>query len=107
MLGSHGSGGHGAGGGHGAASGGGKGSGGGHGAGSGGGVTIATWGAASTLGAAWTLGAASPGRLICSAELTLAPVTPAMAELIPLAEQSRADAEAQIDALWTPVPTAA
>ena len=38
-----------------------------------------------------------------TAELTLAPVTPAMAELIPLAEQSLADAEAAIDALWTPI----
>jgi FMN-dependent NADH-azoreductase len=38
-----------------------------------------------------------------TAELTLAPVTPAMAELIPLAEESRKAAEAEIDALWTPV----
>lgn len=38
-----------------------------------------------------------------TAELTLAPVTPAMAELIPLAEESLAAAEAEIDALWTPV----
>ena len=42
-----------------------------------------------------------------TAELTLAPVTPAMAELIPLAEQSLATAEAEIDALWTPIPVAA
>jgi hypothetical protein len=27
-----------------------------------------------------------------------------MAELIPLAEQSRAEAERAIDGLWTPVP---
>jgi FMN-dependent NADH-azoreductase len=39
-----------------------------------------------------------------TAELTLAPVTPAMAELVPLAEQSLADAEARIDALWAPIP---
>jgi FMN-dependent NADH-azoreductase len=37
-------------------------------------------------------------------ELTLAHTNPAMAELIPLAEQSLADAERAIDALWTPVP---
>ncbi|MBE2317750.1 NAD(P)H-dependent oxidoreductase [Solirubrobacter sp. CPCC 204708] len=36
-----------------------------------------------------------------TAELTLAHSTPAMAELIPLAHQSRAEAEAAIDALWT------
>lgn len=42
-----------------------------------------------------------------TAELTLAPVTPAMAELVPLAEQSLAAAEAEIDALWTPIPVAA
>lgn len=35
-----------------------------------------------------------------SAELTLAPVVPAMAELIPLAEQNMATAEREIDALW-------
>ena len=29
-----------------------------------------------------------------------------MAELIPLAEQSLADAQAQIDALWSPIPVA-
>lgn len=39
-----------------------------------------------------------------TASLTLAPVTPAMAELIPMAEESLANAEAQIDALWAPVP---
>ena len=38
-----------------------------------------------------------------TAELTLAHSTPAMAELIPLAHQSLAAAEAEIDALWTPV----
>ena len=39
-----------------------------------------------------------------TAELTLAHSTPAMSELIPLAHQSLAEAEAEIDALWTPVP---
>jgi FMN-dependent NADH-azoreductase len=38
-----------------------------------------------------------------TAELTLATTNPAMAELIPLAEQSLAEAERAIDALWTPV----
>jgi FMN-dependent NADH-azoreductase len=38
-----------------------------------------------------------------TAELTLADVNPQMAELRPLAEQSLADAEAEIDGLWTPV----
>jgi FMN-dependent NADH-azoreductase len=42
-----------------------------------------------------------------TASLTLAAVTPAMAELIPLAEQSRSSAEAEIDALWTPIAVAA
>src|SRR6202142_3694739 len=37
-----------------------------------------------------------------TAELTLANVNPAMAGLIPLAEQSLAEAERAIDALWTP-----
>jgi FMN-dependent NADH-azoreductase len=41
------------------------------------------------------------------AELTLAPVNPAMAELLPLAEQSLAEAERTIDDLWTPVPASA
>jgi FMN-dependent NADH-azoreductase len=41
-----------------------------------------------------------------TAELTLAHVTPAMSELIPLADQSRAAAEAAIDALWSPIPVA-
>jgi FMN-dependent NADH-azoreductase len=40
-------------------------------------------------------------RLIV-AELTLAGVNPALAQFIPLAEQSRADAEAEIDALFSP-----
>jgi FMN-dependent NADH-azoreductase len=35
-----------------------------------------------------------------TAELTLAKVNPAMAELIPLADKSLADAEAAVDALW-------
>ena len=37
-----------------------------------------------------------------SAELTLAPSVPAMAELIPLHEASLAAAEKEIDNLWTP-----
>jgi FMN-dependent NADH-azoreductase len=37
-----------------------------------------------------------------TAELTLAHTNPAMAELIPLADQSLAEAERAIDALWTP-----
>jgi FMN-dependent NADH-azoreductase len=37
-----------------------------------------------------------------TAELTLAHVNPAMAELIPLAERSLAEAERAIDGLWTP-----
>jgi FMN-dependent NADH-azoreductase len=39
-----------------------------------------------------------------TAELTLARTVPAMADLIPLAEQSLAEAERAIDALWTPAP---
>ena len=35
------------------------------------------------------------------AELTLADVTPAMSELIPLARKSRADAERAVDDLWS------
>jgi len=42
-----------------------------------------------------------------TAELTLAPVNPAMAELVPLYEQSLAAAEQQIDELWAPVSAAA
>jgi FMN-dependent NADH-azoreductase len=42
-----------------------------------------------------------------TAELTLANTVPAMAELIPLAEQSLAEAEHAIDDLWTPVSAAA
>src|SRR5256714_15675504 len=42
-----------------------------------------------------------------TAELTLAHTKPAMAELIPLAEQSLAEAERAIDALWTRVPALA
>ncbi|MEV4055236.1 NAD(P)H-dependent oxidoreductase [Amycolatopsis sp. NPDC049688] len=37
-----------------------------------------------------------------TAELTLAPVRPALAELIPLAEESLAAAERAIDELWVP-----
>jgi FMN-dependent NADH-azoreductase len=43
--------------------------------------------------------------LFITAELTLAHTTPAMADLIPLAEQSLAEAERAIDDLWTPAPT--
>jgi FMN-dependent NADH-azoreductase len=39
-----------------------------------------------------------------TAQLTLAEIQPAMAELIPLAKESRAAAEHKIDALWSPVP---
>jgi FMN-dependent NADH-azoreductase len=39
-----------------------------------------------------------------TAQLTLAEVMPAMAELKPLAAQSLAAAEREIDALWAPVP---
>lgn len=42
-----------------------------------------------------------------SAELTLAPVNPAMAELIPLHEASLAAAEREIDQLWAQVPAVA
>jgi FMN-dependent NADH-azoreductase len=42
-----------------------------------------------------------------TAELTLAHTNPAMAGLIPLADQSLAEAERAIDALWTPVPALA
>ncbi|MEV6905759.1 NAD(P)H-dependent oxidoreductase [Amycolatopsis sp. NPDC051071] len=38
-----------------------------------------------------------------TAELTLAKINPAMAELIPLADESQAAAERAIDALWSPV----
>jgi FMN-dependent NADH-azoreductase len=38
-----------------------------------------------------------------TAELTLARTNPSMAELIPLADKSLADAEAAIDRLWAPV----
>jgi FMN-dependent NADH-azoreductase len=40
-------------------------------------------------------------RLITT-ELTLAPVNPAMAHLVPLHEESRRQAEAEIDELWSP-----
>jgi FMN-dependent NADH-azoreductase len=39
-----------------------------------------------------------------TAELTLAHTNPAMAELIPLAEASLAEAERAVDDLWTPAP---
>jgi FMN-dependent NADH-azoreductase len=42
-----------------------------------------------------------------TAELTLAKTVPAMAALIPLAEQSLADAERAIDELWTPASAVA
>src|SRR6202023_27793 len=41
-----------------------------------------------------------------TAQLTLAEIQPAMAELIPLAKESLAAAEREIDALWSPVPAA-
>ncbi|WP_445168853.1 FMN-dependent NADH-azoreductase [Mycolicibacterium sp. Dal123E01] len=44
---------------------------------------------------------------IIKAELTMAPVNPTMAELIPLHEKSVADALAEIDALWAPVDATA
>jgi FMN-dependent NADH-azoreductase len=54
----------------------------------------------------WLSHAISPTGLeprFITAELTLAEVTPAMAELIPLAVQSLAAAEQAIDGLWAPV----
>ncbi|MBB5111392.1 NAD(P)H-dependent oxidoreductase [Micromonospora echinospora] len=45
--------------------------------------------------------------LFICAELTLAPVNPAMAELIPLFEQSLAAAERAVDDLWVPASAAA
>lgn len=42
-----------------------------------------------------------------AAELTLAAVTPAMADLIPLAQASLAEAEKAIDGLWAPAPAMA
>jgi hypothetical protein len=45
-----------------------------------------------------------PGTALHPTELTLAHTVPAMAELIPLAEQSRAEAERAIDGLWTRYP---
>ena len=54
----------------------------------------------------WLSHAISPTGLeprFITAELTLAEVTPAMAELIPLAAQSLAAAEQAIDGLWAPV----
>lgn len=54
----------------------------------------------------WLSHAISPTGLeprFITAELTLAEVTPAMAELIPLAAQSLAAAEQAIDGLWVPV----
>jgi len=41
-----------------------------------------------------------------TAQLTLAHTNPAMAELIPLAEQSLAEAEHDVDELWTPATAA-
>src|SRR5262249_47605539 len=41
------------------------------------------------------------------AELTLAEITPAMSELVPLARKSLADAERAVDDLWSPAVTAA
>jgi FMN-dependent NADH-azoreductase len=42
-----------------------------------------------------------------TAQLTLSEVNPAMAELIPLAKESLAEAEREIDALWSPVSAGA
>ncbi|MGK5445153.1 FMN-dependent NADH-azoreductase [Micromonospora sp. URMC 105] len=44
---------------------------------------------------------------VITAELTFAALKPAMAELLPLAEASRAAAERAIDGLWAPVSAAA
>ncbi len=55
----------------------------------------------------WLPHALSPTGLqprFITAELTLAHRNPAMAGLIPLAEQSLAEAEHAIDSLWAPVP---
>lgn len=51
----------------------------------------------------WIVHGVSPTGLVprvIRAELTMAPVNPAMADLIPLHEKSFADALAEIDALW-------
>lgn len=53
---------------------------------------------------AWIVHGVSPTGLaphVIKAELTMAPVNPAMADLIPLHEKSLADAFAEIDALWS------
>jgi FMN-dependent NADH-azoreductase len=42
-----------------------------------------------------------------TAELQLAPVTPAMKDLIPMAEESRAAAQRAVDALWVPAAATA
>lgn len=44
---------------------------------------------------------------VIKAELTIAPVNPAMADLIPLHEKSYADALAEIDTLWAATEAAA
>ncbi|MGV9803699.1 FMN-dependent NADH-azoreductase [Mycobacterium sp. NPDC003449] len=54
---------------------------------------------------AWIAHGVSPTGLVprvIRAELTMAPVNPAMADLIPLHEKSLADALAEIDTLWAP-----
>ncbi|MEW5813638.1 MAG: NAD(P)H-dependent oxidoreductase [Actinomycetota bacterium] len=58
----------------------------------------------------WLVHGVSPTGLsprIIKAELTMAPVNPAMAELIPLHEKSFADAVAEIDTLWAPTEASA
>jgi len=58
----------------------------------------------------WIAHGVSPTGLaprIIKAELTMAAVNPAMADLIPLHEKSFADALAEIDALWTPASATA
>jgi len=53
----------------------------------------------------WIAHGVSPTGLaphIITAELTMAPVNPALADLVPLHEKSYADALTAIDALWTP-----
>ena len=57
----------------------------------------------------WIVHGVSPTGLvprIIKAELTMAPVNPAMSDLIPLHERSLADALTEIDTLWARVVTA-
>jgi FMN-dependent NADH-azoreductase len=58
----------------------------------------------------WITHGVSPTGLvprIVKAELTMAPINPAMSDLIPLHEKSLADALAEIDTLWAPVDATA